>query len=146
VQESSPRAAIKLGKTLVFRGELSVGEDVLLLGRVEGSFAHSESLTVGVGGVVIGDITGRTLIVKGTIEGDIEASESVVIMPGAVVAGDIVAPRINIIEGAQFNGSVKMTSPVVEQPKNNVKLTAEGGLTEEAVDQLLSLLNERKKA
>src|SRR5262245_17063538 len=45
-----------LGKTLVFRGELSADEDLVLQGRVEGSIHHSQSLTVGVDGVVIGDI------------------------------------------------------------------------------------------
>jgi len=145
INESSPRGAIKLGKSLVFKGELSVSEDVLLLGRVEGSFTHSESLTVGVGGVIIGDVSGRTLIVKGTIEGDVECAESVVLMPGCVVSGDIIAPRINIIEGAQFNGAVKM-APMPEKPKQNYKFAADGSLTEETVDQLLTLLSERKKS
>lgn len=144
VNEANPRGAIKLGKTLVFKGELSVAEDVLLLGRVEGSFTHTESLTVGVGGIIVGDVSGRTLIVKGTIEGDIDCTESVVLMPGSAVTGAITSPRINIIEGAQFNGGVKMV-PVQEKPKPNYKLGADGSLSEETVDQLLNLLNERKK-
>ncbi len=144
VNEATPRGAIKLGKTLVFKGELSVAEDVLLLGRVEGSFTHTESLTIGVGGVVVGDVSGRTLIVKGTIEGDIDCTESVVLMPGSAVTGAITSPRVNIIEGAQFNGGVKMVA-AQEKPKSNYKLSPDGSLSEETVDQLLNLLNERKK-
>ncbi len=144
-QEAFARPCIKLGKTLVFKGELSVGEDVLLLGRVEGSMTHSESLTVGIGGIIVGDVSGRSITVKGTVEGDIEATESVVIVPGAVVNGDIVSPRVNIIEGAHFNGSVKMVASQAAA-KNSSNLMADGTLTEEAVDQLLHLLSERKKA
>src|SRR3954471_19601409 len=70
-----------LGKTLVFKGELSADEDLLLFGRVEGSIAHSASLTVGLGGVVIGDIRARTITIKGTVEGDLEATESITIAP-----------------------------------------------------------------
>jgi cytoskeletal protein CcmA (bactofilin family) len=49
--------------------------------------------------------------VKGTVEGDIIASESVTIAPTANVTGDIIAPRVCIVEGAQFNGAVEMPEP-----------------------------------
>src|SRR5262245_55441511 len=54
--ETATRKGMVLGKTLVFRGELSADEDLVLQGRVEGSIHHSQSLTVGVDGVVVGDI------------------------------------------------------------------------------------------
>src|SRR5262245_37573942 len=64
---------IVLGKTLVFKGELSADEDLLLFGRVEGAVHHTSSLTIGAGGAVIGDIFAKVLVVKGTVEGDLEA-------------------------------------------------------------------------
>jgi cytoskeletal protein CcmA (bactofilin family) len=97
-----------LGKTLFFKGELAADEDLLLLGRVEGSIVHTENLTIGNSGIVKGDLRARTVTVKGTVDGDIEASESVTVTPTANVMGDIVAPRVSIIEGAKFNGNVKM--------------------------------------
>ncbi|MFT3905179.1 MAG: polymer-forming cytoskeletal protein [Steroidobacteraceae bacterium] len=146
LQGVAGRPAIKLGKTLVFKGELSVGEDCLLLGRVEGAFTHSESLIVGIGGVIVGDVRGRSITIKGTVEGDIEATESVVVIPSAVVTGNITAPRINIFEGAQLNGTVKMLAPAVTDSQDVPGLVEKGMLTETAVDQLLSLLNARRKA
>src|ERR1700722_16477785 len=47
------RSIMILGKTLSFKGELCADEDLLLLGRVEGTISHTASVTVGVGGVVI---------------------------------------------------------------------------------------------
>ncbi len=99
---------IVLGKTLTFKGELSADEDMILFGRVEGSVRHTSVLTVGAGGVVIGNLRAKVLNIKGTVEGDLEATESVTISPTAIVIGDVVAPRVCIVEGAQFNGAVEM--------------------------------------
>jgi cytoskeletal protein CcmA (bactofilin family) len=100
-----------LGKTIFMKGELSADEDMVLLGRLEGSITHSESLTIGTEGSVIGDLRARVITIKGTVRGDITATESVVVAPSAVVTGDIVAPRISLVEGAKFNGSVSMPPP-----------------------------------
>lgn len=99
-----------LGKTLVFKGELAADEDLILQGRVEGSIHHTQSLTVGIDGVVIGDTHARSIVVEGTVEGDLYASVSVLVMASAKVRGNIAAPRVGITEGATFNGSVDMTS------------------------------------
>ncbi len=99
-----------LGKTLVFKGELSADEDLILQGRVEGSIHHTQSLTVGVDGVVIGDTYARSIVVEGTVEGDLRATTSVLVLATAKVRGNIAAPRVGIMEGANFNGSVDMTS------------------------------------
>src|ERR1700752_162260 len=63
---SAPEAARKvsvLGKTLVFKGELSADEDIILQGRVEGSIHHTQSVTIGIDGVVIGDTHARSILV-----------------------------------------------------------------------------------
>ena len=132
------RSVMTLGKTLSFKGELSADEDMVLLGRVEGSIKHTESLTVGVGGVVIGDVRARVITVKGTVEGDLEATESIVIAPNANVVGDLMAPRVSVVEGALFNGSVHMTRSVVELPKASSPVAPGEVLRDSAVDQMLS--------
>lgn len=104
------RKACVLGKTLVFRGELSADEDLVLQGRVEGSIHHTQSLTVGVDGVVIGDIHAASITIEGTVEGNLHGSASVLIGATAKVQGNVSAPRVGIREGAQFNGAVDMGS------------------------------------
>ena len=105
------RPLMVLGKTLFLKGELSAEEDMVLLGKIEGSITHTASLTIGTEGTVIGDVRARVITIKGTVEGDVIATESVVVAPSAVVTGDIVAPRISLVEGAKFNGSVSMPPP-----------------------------------
>jgi cytoskeletal protein CcmA (bactofilin family) len=136
------RSVMTLGKTLTFKGELSADEDLVLLGRVEGSITHTESLTVGVGGVVIGDLQARVITIKGTVEGDLEATESIVIAPTATVVGDLVAPRVSIVEGATFNGAVNMARAVVaDVPKAavapSISPAGQDVLSDKTVDQLL---------
>jgi cytoskeletal protein CcmA (bactofilin family) len=131
-----------LGKTLTFKGELSADEDLMLFGRVEGAILHTANLTVGVGGVVIGDIRAKAITIKGTVEGDLEATESVTISPTANVIGDIAAPRVCIVEGAQFNGAVEMTEAPVVAVKAATPVAAapagtEAVLNDKAVETLL---------
>src|ERR1700748_1616256 len=123
-QNTSNRLPVMiLGKTLVFKGELSADEDLMLFGRVEGSIQHTSSLTVGVGGAVIGDIHAKVIIVKGTVDGDLEATEAITIAPTANVLGDVAAPRVCIVEGAQFNGSVEMTQAQATETKTAAPTT-----------------------
>src|SRR5215469_14020073 len=121
-----------LGKTLIFKGELSADEDLILQGRVEGSIHHTQSLTVGVDGVVIGDTHARSIVVEGTVEGDLRASVSVLVMATAKVRGNIAAPRVGIHEGANFNGSVDMSGATA------VARVHDTGLSEGSVERILS--------
>jgi len=98
-----------LGPTLRFKGELSAEEDFILQGRIEGSINHTQSVTIGSEGSVLGNIHARVITVDGTVEGDLHGSESVVVHETGKVVGNIFAPRIGIVEGALFNGRVEMT-------------------------------------
>ena len=97
-----------LGKTLLFRGELTAEEDIILQGRVEGSIRHARSLIIGTEGSVLGDVYANHLTVEGLVEGDLHCTEAVIVRATAQVRGNIFAPRVGIMEGAMFNGRVEM--------------------------------------
>ena len=99
-----------LGPTLVFKGELSAEEDLMLKGRVEGSINHTASLRIGAEGSVKGDIKAQYINVEGKVEGDMHGSSSVTVKESANVKGNIYAPAVSLIEGARFNGSIDMDS------------------------------------
>lgn len=139
--EASKKVSV-LGKTLVFKGELSADEDIILQGRVEGSIHHTQSVTVGIDGVVIGDTHARSIVVEGTVEGDLRGVVSVLIASTATVRGNIAAPRVGIMEGANFNGSVDMSSPVAAvrtdgSSRADAASSADTGLTDRSVDKIL---------
>src|SRR6516165_12025790 len=106
-EEVEPRVPV-LGKTLLFRGELTAEEDVILQGRVEGSIRHARSLIIGTEGSVLGDVYASHLTVEGLVEGDLHCSEAVIVRATAQVRGNIFSPRVGIMEGATFNGRVEM--------------------------------------
>jgi cytoskeletal protein CcmA (bactofilin family) len=103
----APRIPV-LGKTLLFRGELTAEEDVVLQGRVEGSIRHARNLIIGPDGSVLGDVYAAHLTVEGLVEGDLHCTEAVIVRATAQVRGNIFAPRVGIMEGATFNGRVEM--------------------------------------
>src|SRR5215472_18031890 len=113
-RHSTPAADVEtskipvLGKTLLFRGELTAEEDVILQGRVEGSIRHARSLVIGTEGSVLGDVYANHLTVEGLVEGDLHGTEAVIVRATAQVRGNIFAPRVGIMEGATFNGRVEM--------------------------------------
>jgi|HubBroStandDraft_1064217.scaffolds.fasta_scaffold146578_2 cytoskeletal protein CcmA (bactofilin family) len=106
--ETSEAKVPVLGKTLLFRGELTAEEDVILQGRVEGSIRHARNLIIGTDGSVLGDVYANHLTVEGLVEGDLHCNEAVIVHATAQVRGNIFAPRVGIMEGALFNGRIEM--------------------------------------
>ena len=106
-----------LGKTLVFKGELTANEDLLIQGRVEGSITHAAShLAIGANGTVSADIHAQRVIVQGKLEGDVHATESVTVEVSANVRGNLYAPRVALKDGAKFRGSIDMDSGAAASP------------------------------
>jgi cytoskeletal protein CcmA (bactofilin family) len=102
------KAPSVLGPTLTFRGgELSVDEDLIIEGTVEGKIAHhSHHLTIGKQGRVKADVRARLITVYGTVEGDLHGDEGVHIAATAQVHGNVTAPRVSLENGARFQGSI----------------------------------------
>jgi len=105
--ESAP--VMRIGKTAVMKGEVSVTEDVLILGRVEGIIVvRDHILTIGKGAVIEAEIKGHFVVVEGQVTGNVEASEQLEISADGVVIGDVKTPSLVIRDGATLKGSVDM--------------------------------------
>ena len=130
-EEAEARVPV-LGKTLLFRGELTAEEDVILQGRVEGSIRHARNLTIGTEGSVLGDVYASHLTVEGLVEGDLHCSEAVIVRATAQVRGNIFAPRVGIMEGATFNGRVEM------DPNAATAAAGQGGAARQGMRQAVT--------
>jgi cytoskeletal protein CcmA (bactofilin family) len=104
----APKKVAVLGPTLHFKGELSAEEDFILQGRIEGSINHTQSVTIGNDGKVVGNIHARLIVIDGSVEGDLHGLESVIVHESGHVNGNIFAPRVGIVEGAYFSGRIEM--------------------------------------
>ena len=101
-----------IGPTLVFKGELSADEDLIIEGRIEGTIAHHKmNLTVGKQGRVKADIDATSVIIEGQLVGDIRSDGIVTLAKGADVEGNIFCARIVMEDGARFTGKIDMGEP-----------------------------------
>lgn len=119
-----PKNVSVIGPTLVFKGELSADEDLIIEGRIEGTIAHHKKhLTVGKEGRVSADIHASSVIVEGQLVGDIHSEGIVSLAKGADVTGNIFCGRLVMQDGAKFNGKIEMVErpEVKEVPKEPVK-------------------------
>ena len=101
-----------IGKSIVFKGDLSGDEDLQIDGQVEGGVQlANHQLTIGETGRVQAQLYAKSVIVIGQVTGNITATERVEIQVNGVVEGDVHAPRLIVADGAVLNGSVEMTKP-----------------------------------
>lgn len=101
----------RLGPTFSLKGEISGDEDLIIDGFFQGKInLGSHNIVLERTGKLQADIHARNVTILGKMEGNIYASGKVFISKEAQMTGDISAFRISIMDGAQFKGSVKMSS------------------------------------
>jgi len=72
--------------------------------RLEGSISSEGSVKIGLGTVIIGDVTASSGVIAGAIKGEIDINGPVIIDSSAVVKGNIKAQSIQINNGAIIDG------------------------------------------
>jgi excisionase family DNA binding protein len=92
------------------QGTLSFKDPVNLRvnGKFEGTLETRGNLTIGPTATVIADIIGDNIIIGGRIKGKIIAKERLTLLPSAVVEGEIYPVKLNVTEGAIFEGKCTM--------------------------------------
>ena len=92
------------------QGELAFSDPVNLKinGRYSGKLESKGTLTIGASAQVDANISGDNIVVAGKVKGNIIAKKMLVLMPTAVLTGDISTPKLNIVEGAVFQGRCQM--------------------------------------
>lgn len=109
VSPTPSRKVSFIGSSVVFRGELSAEEEIIIQGTVEGTVApHAKIVVVGKEGRVRALIHANSVRIEGQVDGDIHGDDFVELIKGAKVSGDIYSPCVSIEKGVQFNGKVTM--------------------------------------
>ena len=105
------------GQSIVIKGDISGGEDLVVAGRVEGSInLGGRVLTLAAGSEMVGTISAASVVVCGTVEGSIEATERLEVRDTAVIDGDISAPKLLVAEGAHLKATVDMPGRGAHKP------------------------------
>jgi len=97
-----------IGKGLKVTGSIEADEPVAIVGSIRADLlVPNHEVTVEADGLIDGAITAGSITVLGGSMGRLIARDIVRILEGATVRGDVAAPRIELEEGAIFNGRVE---------------------------------------
>ena len=97
-----------IGTGTSLEGTIETNGSLRIDGRVKGTVKSSDTVTIGSGGEVNGEIYARNAIVGGKIEGNIIVEEKLVLESTSVLTGNLRAGKLIIDEGAVFNGKSEM--------------------------------------
>ena len=91
---------------VAMQGNLTFKDPVNLRinGKFEGNLETRGNLTIASTATVTADIMGDNVIIDGRVKGKVIAKERLTLLPAAVVEGEIFPARLNIAEGAVFEG------------------------------------------
>ena len=94
----------KLTVTGLIEGNSTASEFFADSARVQGEIITSGTVKIGVGSIVIGNISATSAVIAGAVKGDIDVQGPVVVDTSAVVMGNIKSRSVQINNGAVIEG------------------------------------------
>jgi cytoskeletal protein CcmA (bactofilin family) len=94
----------KLTVTGVVNGNSNTSEFFADAAQIEGEVVSSGTVKIGLGSVIIGNLTSTSAVIAGAIKGDIDVQGPVVVDTSAVVMGNIKSRSVQINNGAVIEG------------------------------------------
>ena len=104
----------KLSITGKVQGESEASEIYINTERLEGSVKSEGSVKVGLGSVIVGDITATSGVIAGAVKGEIDINGPVVVDSTAIIVGNIKAQSIQINNGAVIEGFCSLSYSEVD--------------------------------
>jgi cytoskeletal protein CcmA (bactofilin family) len=107
--KADPSPASSIGPQCEIKGNIKGSENLIVAGNIQGKIDLGDfDLTVEETARIHADIRAKNIILLGKVTGNITASGKVLIHNTANMTGDITTPRISVMDGARFKGSVFM--------------------------------------
>jgi|GEM_PF-200959 len=115
-----------VGESIVIKGEISGDQDLILHGKVEGEIRLTKDIFIKPPSETHANIKARNVTLSGRVEGNVDAEQRVELLADGAMIGDIRSPRIVIVDGAYFKGTIDMGDEA-NRPKStsNNEVTAE---------------------
>lgn len=92
-------------------GDIGGQGDLILFGTCKGEVQIQGRVLVQEQGVLKGNVDAQEIEVQGVVLGELRAQVSISLGPKARVVGALIAPRIEVLQGAQFQGPLKSQVP-----------------------------------
>jgi Integral membrane protein CcmA involved in cell shape determination len=87
-------------------GDIQTEGTIRVDGKVEGSLHRVDTLIIGAGGTVVGNIEAREVVIGGDLCGDLTVTGRVEVQASATVRGNIHAAAVMLQEGGTVHGHV----------------------------------------
>jgi cytoskeletal protein CcmA (bactofilin family) len=97
---------------LTVTGDIETDGSVRIDGRMFGNIRRADTVVIGVGATMTGNINARDVVIGGTLTGNLSATDRVELQPTAIVTGDVITQLVLVQEGGVVNGRVDMRSLV----------------------------------
>lgn len=107
-----------IGPGMKVVGDCETDGTIRIEGTVHGAVRAGKAVVVGREGAVVGDIATQDAVIAGRVEGTLIADSRLELQASCRVDGEVQTGRLQLEEGAVFNGAVKMsgTSKAVKEP------------------------------
>ena len=89
-------------------GDLFADQNLRIDGEIKGNVSTSSKVVIGEKGKVTGNLICLEADIEGTVDGTISVEGLLILRKSSLINGDIYTFRIQIDEGAAFNGQCKM--------------------------------------
>jgi len=110
-----------LGPDCRISGELALDNDAIIMGHFTGTLRVSGTLELSESSQVSGMIIAGALRLAGQAEADVVVEDAVELLPGAQLVGQLYTSRLNIVEGATFQGDVCVGPKAIQAAKEALK-------------------------
>ena len=91
---------------LSISGDLATDGTVRVDGRIEGSLHRTDTMIIGEGASVVGNVEAREVVIGGELTGSLRVTGRVEVQQTGTVRGDIHAAAILLAEGGTVHGHV----------------------------------------
>lgn len=105
--EGSSKSTTIITQGAFINGEIKVACSLFIDGEIEGTIVSQGDVTVGVNGVIKGDVTAKNVLISGRVSGTID-SDRIVIQAGGSVEGVIISSELIIEAKGSFLGESKI--------------------------------------
>jgi cytoskeletal protein CcmA (bactofilin family) len=111
ISENSDKVNVILSGTEI-TGDIVSNSNLLIEGDVIGNISCSGRVQVGTSGKIKGNLVCVNADIEGSLDGELTIESLLILRSTARIKGDIQTLKLNIEEGAFFEGACVMKSPV----------------------------------
>ena len=97
-----------VGTGTSIEGNMESSDNLRVEGKLKGTVKTKSKIVLGASAVVEGDIYAKNAEIQGTVKGKIEVSDLLILGDGCHVHGDIITNKLEVRDGASFNGDCSM--------------------------------------